>query len=125
VPNLEMTLAPRTWSVREARHAVEAVAGGLPEAVRTTVVLLTSELASNAVLHARTPFTVSATANDGVIRVAVSDAGGFRPSVRGPEDLRYGGWGLVMVDAAATRWGVVKDGDRTTVWFEIESTDHR
>jgi hypothetical protein len=38
-----------------------------------------------------------------------------RPDMSGP-----GGWGLVLVDRIATRWGVDKDSARTCVWFEIE-----
>ena len=40
--------------MRIARHEVEQVIAGYPEDVRATVALLTSELASNAVVHAQT-----------------------------------------------------------------------
>ena len=89
--------------------------------MQTTVALLTSELASNAVIHAGTPFTVTATIDRHVLRVAVSDHGRDRPAIRSPNFQGAGGWGLTLVDAAAARWGVDDDGEQTTVWFEIDT----
>ena len=120
VPHLDVTLPPEAASVREARHRVADTTAGYPEDVCTTVALLTSELASNAVVHARTPFTVTATIDREIIRVAVSDAGGpQRPAIPVREPMAEGGWGLSMVATAANRWGVDDDDGRTTVWFEI------
>jgi anti-sigma regulatory factor (Ser/Thr protein kinase) len=31
-----------------------------------------------------------------------------------------GGWGLVLVDRIAARWGVDRGPSRTCVWFEID-----
>lgn len=90
-----------------------------PEPVRATVALLTSELASNAVLHAQTPFTVTAHADRAVVRVAIADGGGQRPTVVVRDASTKGGWGLSMVDAAASRWGIEAE-ESTTVWFEID-----
>ena len=105
--------------MRIARHEVEQVIAGYPEDVRATVVLLTSELASNAVVHGQTAFTVRAHADRSVVRVAICDSGGRQPAIVAREATTKGGWGLSMVDAIASRWGIDADGT-TTVWFEID-----
>jgi len=119
IAHLELTLPPDGPSVRVARHEVERVVAGCPEDVKTTVVLLTSELASNAVIHAKTPFTVRAHVDRSVIHVAICDSAGRQPAVVTRDATTTGGWGLSMVDAVATRWGVEADVT-TTVWFEID-----
>ena len=116
--HVDLTLPPGTSSVRTARHEVEDLVADYPDDVRTTVALLTSELASNAVVHANTSFTVRAYADREVVRVAISDSGETYPVMVRHRTTR-GGWGLKMVDAAASRWGIAV-GDHTTVWFEID-----
>jgi anti-sigma regulatory factor (Ser/Thr protein kinase) len=90
-----------------------------------TLVLLVSEVVSNAVLHSRgpvdAPIMLAATVTDTVIRVTVTDAGGgFTPKSRAP-DTKHGGYGLYLVDKAAERWGVDRVGG-TRVWFELPRT---
>lgn len=120
VPDIDVTLPPRAASVRHARRLVGDLTAWCPADVRTTVALLTSELASNAVIHARTPFTMSASIDASVIRVAISDSGGGRPELRPGGPTPAGGWGLTMVDGASSRWGVDNDGRCTSVWFELD-----
>src|SRR5207245_2733634 len=51
------------------------------------------------------------------VRVEVSDPGpGFQPRTAGPEP---GGFGLMLVERLADRWGV-DPGGRSRVWFEID-----
>jgi anti-sigma regulatory factor (Ser/Thr protein kinase) len=119
ISHVEVTLPSGTPSVRVARHEVQKVVADYPEEVRARVVLLTSELASNAVVHASTPFTVRADADPAVVRVAISDSGGRRPAIAQRDTTTKGGWGLAIVDTAASRWGVAV-GEHTTVWFEID-----
>jgi len=119
IAHLELMLPPGAPSVRIARHEVEQVIAGYPEDVRATVALLTSELASNAVVHAQTAFTVRAHADQSVVRVAICDSGGRQPAMVAREATTKGGWGLSMVDAIASRWGIDAE-DTTTVWFEID-----
>jgi anti-sigma regulatory factor (Ser/Thr protein kinase) len=87
-----------------------------------TLVLLVSELVSNAVLHSRgpadAPITLTARVSSEAVRVAVTDAGaGFTPMPRTP-DAAQGGYGLYLLDKAASRWGVDRVGG-TRVWFEL------
>jgi anti-sigma regulatory factor (Ser/Thr protein kinase) len=88
-----------------------------------TIVLLVSEVVTNAVLHsnapARTEILLCARMTDaGAVRVEVTDQGaGFIPVPRDPS-RPGGGYGLYLVDREAQCWGV----DRTAgsrVWFEL------
>jgi anti-sigma regulatory factor (Ser/Thr protein kinase) len=88
--------------------------------------LLTSELATNAVLHARTPFTVSATTEDHQLRVSVHDAHcepfGATAMVAhngAGADHPEHGRGLRIVDKIADAWDITLGPDGTTVWFAV------
>jgi anti-sigma regulatory factor (Ser/Thr protein kinase) len=90
-----------------------------------TLVLLVSEIVSNAVLHSRgpadAPIILTATVTEDAVRITVTDAGrGFIPKLRDPACVGAG-YGLYLVDKAATRWGVDSVGG-TRVWFELSRT---
>lgn len=91
----------------------------MADEVIDTCVLLVSELATNAVLHARTPFTVTIE-RDPELRVEVHDGDARLPHARdfGPESAS--GRGLQLVEALARRSGTVSDaGGGKSVWFEL------
>ena len=97
----------------------------LDGSLRQTLVLLISEVVSNAVLHsngpAEAPITIVANVTQEVFRVSVTDAGhGFVPSRRDPARVE-GGYGLYLLEKAASRWGV-EESSPTTVWFELPLT---
>jgi anti-sigma regulatory factor (Ser/Thr protein kinase) len=81
--------------------------------------LVVSELATNAVIHAATPFLVSVRFTGSAVRVAVRDWSATRPVVRdgGPDSLS--GRGLHLVMALAEAWGVEIDADGKTIWAEL------
>jgi|HubBroStandDraft_3_1064219.scaffolds.fasta_scaffold01361_8 anti-sigma regulatory factor (Ser/Thr protein kinase) len=88
-----------------------------------TIVLLVSEVVSNAVLHSRarsgSSIMLTAEIGRGRIRVSVLDGGaGFTPRPREP-GVTQGGYGLYLVDKASSRWGVDRVEDGTRVWFEL------
>lgn len=106
-----------------ARREVEAVltswdATGLVWAATTVV----SELATNAVLHARTPFTVAMSLQGDVLRVEVSDRSLRRPQPRTYDDEATTGRGLALLAALAGDTGVdLTDGGKT-IWCELTPT---
>ena len=109
-----------------ARRAVVDGDGALPETVREDVLLLVTELVTNAVRHAdvgpEQPLRVEVRRWARRVRVEVADPGaGFTP-VRGTRMSREqpGGWGLFLVDRIADRWGVMQAPPGNCVWFEIE-----
>jgi anti-sigma regulatory factor (Ser/Thr protein kinase) len=124
-PPLELTLQRTVNAPGIARAAVAELCEEheLERSLRQTVVLLVSEVVSNAVLHSsgpeEAPIGLSATVTAGVLRVAVTDAGeGFTPTDRDPERIE-GGYGLYLVEKAASRWGV-DPNPPTSVWFELD-----
>lgn len=97
---------------------------GVDEPVRRRAALLLSELVANAVIHggvgADGRIGVSVSHAAGALRVEVADPGaGF--SHDGPAPARDGGFGLVLVERLADRWGIDRGGGRTRVWFELGS----
>lgn len=114
----------------EARRWVSDLDDDLDASAREMVMLLLSELVSNSVRHGQLVpgdhVDVAVTRHDRLIRVEVHDEGlGFDLASVYPPKPSHGpdadqGYGLVLLDAMAARWGV--DPARpTTVWFEFEA----
>lgn len=94
----------------------------LSDSLCDALVLLVSEVVTNAVRHSSapcdTPIILTTSVTDDSIRISVIDTGdGFTPMPRDP-DATQGGYGLYLVDKAARRWGVDRVGG-TRVWFEL------
>ena len=83
------------------------------------VQLVVSELATNAVIHAGTPFSVTVSSDGSVMRISVSDWSALRPIMRDGSPGAISGRGLRLVAAVAGEWGVDPDPDGKTVWAEL------
>jgi anti-sigma regulatory factor (Ser/Thr protein kinase) len=86
--------------------------------------LLLTELINNAVIHgsrdSRDEVSVEVRGSRASVRVEVRDGGAGFTWRRPPEDSeRIAGYGLVLVDAVADRWGIDTSAGRTCVWFEL------
>jgi anti-sigma regulatory factor (Ser/Thr protein kinase) len=108
------------WALRRAIRSLDRWLG--PQAAED-VELLVTELANNGVKHARTlnggRIKLDARVRPGLLRVEVRDGGhGFTHERRRADRVEPGGWGLMLVDDLADRWGI-EDEPSTTVWFEI------
>lgn len=81
--------------------------------------LLTSELVTNAVIHAGTDIELQLEQTSHGIRCEVTDHGGGTPVPREarPEDL--GGRGLHLVETMSQCWGVRRSPGAKAVWFEL------
>jgi serine/threonine-protein kinase RsbW len=121
---------PRVWVLPSDTASVPLVRDRLRE-VRSQiaadhlddVLLATSEVVTNAVLHGDGLVTVRVWTDGAVVRVEVADEGSAVPQPsadRGGEHAEDGR-GLFIVDAVTTRWGVtpVHPGPGKTVWFEL------
>jgi anti-sigma regulatory factor (Ser/Thr protein kinase) len=122
---LRMELQRNVRAPAIARSAVseQLLAVGIDGSLGQTIVLLVSEVVSNAVRHSAAPeeaaIALEARITERSVRIAVTDAGeGFTPRQRDPERLGEG-YGLYLLEKASSRWGVARDGG-TTVWFEVE-----
>ena len=107
---------------REARRALLEQDGDLPEPVRGDLLLLASELVTNAVRHGEVgpegSLRVEGVRAGPRVTIEVTDPGpGFDMVLPACSDP--GGWGLVLVDQLADRWGVNRTPAGTCVWFEM------
>jgi anti-sigma regulatory factor (Ser/Thr protein kinase)/GAF domain-containing protein len=87
-------------------------------------VLLTSELVTNAVVHAGTPVEVTCKLTGGGVEVVVSDGHPARLVPEPPENEhvpaeRTSGRGLLLPAALASAWGVTYGRAAKAVWFRI------
>lgn len=136
----ERKLAPSLCDVGPARIWVDDVleSCGVPMPLRRTVMLLTSEVLTNAVDHGQAPFTATVEVDMERLRVGVRDSSTVQPELRDPAVTEFGGRGVQFLERLASRWGVDRHGEppaaargggtranrRTgkTVWFELELT---
>jgi sigma-B regulation protein RsbU (phosphoserine phosphatase) len=91
--------------------------------------LLTTELSTNAVVHAGTELDIEVTADTSGLTVTVTDfaPGPVEELAVGPKNDRVDigevaerGRGLLLVDHFASRWGTVHEGTGKGVWFRLE-----
>jgi hypothetical protein len=122
VPEARTELAPDVRSPAEARAFVRRVLDAWdcddPEEV---AVLLTSEVVSNAVIHAAGGLALDVRWERGssVVRIEVRDNDERPPLLRTPTADSAGGRGIVLVEALARRWGSEPLADGKVVWFEV------
>jgi anti-sigma regulatory factor (Ser/Thr protein kinase) len=107
-----------------ARNALTAVEHRLDSDLMADVRLLVSELVTNSVRHshmtAGEPVGLDVSVDSRGVRVEVLDSGGgFDPRPRDRGRSEPGGWGLLLVEKLADRWGVARN-HLTRVWFEID-----
>lgn len=86
------------------------------------VLLVVSELVTNACLHAGGAGELRLRSSPQSLRLEVTDSGGGRPEPRMPHrGSRPGGHGMYIVQRLCVDWGMVRnaDGAGKTVWAEI------
>ncbi|MFH8340174.1 ATP-binding protein [Streptomyces sp. AM6-12] len=86
------------------------------------VLLVVSELVTNACLHAEGPDELALACDNKVIRLEVTDRGTGQPAPRTPHRAgRPGGHGMFIVQRLCLDWGVVRAEGRPgkTVWAEL------
>jgi anti-sigma regulatory factor (Ser/Thr protein kinase) len=113
----ELARGPRASAA--ARDLIEQWFAGSLETIEMYLArLLTSELVSNAVRHGEGRITLRADLDEDRLFVEVQDEGHGLPAI--PEGHLEGKrrWGLKLVDAAASRWGMHEGTSH--VWFELE-----
>lgn len=105
--------------VTEARDLLAHTVLGLPGEHVDEVLLLASELVTNAVCHGAAPVLLSVTWGDGSVRVEVADQSPARPVLKTVEWDAPSGRGLLLVDGLASDWGALASGSGKTVWFTL------
>lgn len=107
-------------SVGEARRFVRRALVELDaEELEFEACQLVSELATNAVIHAATPFEVDLDFDRSELRIDVSDGSPKEPVAKSHSDHATTGRGLRLVGTMADQWGVHLRPDGKTVWCSV------
>ena len=94
------------------------------DALADTAALLTSEVVTNAVLHARTEIEVTVTRMGSAVQVQVRDGSPVPPVQRRHSAEATTGRGVQLLDRLAASWEVVQDAGGKTICFVVDgSTD--
>ncbi|HUE29058.1 MAG TPA: SpoIIE family protein phosphatase [Solirubrobacteraceae bacterium] len=117
---VRLTVMPDPGAPAAARRLLErSFADSLDPEELERAKLMTSELTTNAVRHGQGEITLRAEVDATRLLVEVIDQGsGFEPVDPTQDIEQAGGWGLRIVEAEASRWGM-REGTGH-VWFEIE-----
>ena len=116
---LGLDLARSPVAPGEARRFVRSALTEVDVPMIDAVELLTSELVTNAVVHAESEPHLVLVLHADRIRVEVHDADPDLPSRRKPDEARPGGRGLMLLDQLASSWGAAPSGGGKVVWFEV------
>jgi anti-sigma regulatory factor (Ser/Thr protein kinase) len=116
-----LTAEPMSASVARdfvCQHLVAHRLSHLVEDVR----LVVSELATNAVTHAQTPFVVTLSSANGSVLLAIEDESASVPVRSVPDVMDMSGRGLMIVELLCREWGTSTDGRGCkTVWASFPS----
>ena len=121
-PEAALIALPRTpSSVGTARRFIAArtAAWSFPEPAAGQLVLIGSELVTNAVLHARTELTLTLELREDRVRISVKDRSNAPATLRHYRLDALTGRGLGVVAALSDRWGVSTAPDGKVVWAEL------
>ena len=109
-----------TRSVRDARTFVATTLRAWRiDDLEPAASLLAGELATNAVVHAGTPYRITLELGPPNLRVLVEDLSPALPTRRSLEPTATSGRGLSMVDALALDWGARPADEGKVVWFDL------
>ncbi|MFJ5103106.1 ATP-binding protein [Streptomyces sp. NPDC088554] len=129
VLQVQLEVGPDPAEVGRARRWARSrlVGSGMEddEPVAETLILLISELVTNAVVHTGCPAVLRmlfgpGAGGAGTVRVEVADASDRPPRPRHAEDGDTNGRGLELVDGLADRWGWQPEGAGKRIWCEVD-----
>jgi len=116
----QLSLPAEPASVAHARRFVRSAMQSLgASAAVDDAELLISELATNALLHARSAFTVEVSRSHDRVRICILDASPRAPRLRSYGEDATTGRGLQLVQSLSAAWGVQPRRPGKTVWVEL------
>ena len=118
--SVAVPLAATARSVGRARSILRdaLLQSGADELVDSAT-LVTSEIVTNALVHAGTDVLLRVLSTANAVRVEVEDGGGHVPVRRHYAQTAGTGRGMQLIDELSDRWGVDESVDGKAVWFEI------
>ena len=118
--SVERLFIPSPEVLRSVRQFVlDSLRDTDDEELLSRIEIVTSELATNAVMHARSPFRVSISRSASSVTIAVRDTSFELPEHAAGHTDRAGGRGVGLVAAFSAAWGIDEEPDGKTVWAEI------
>ncbi|MFH9014798.1 ATP-binding protein [Streptomyces sp. NPDC017943] len=126
---MQLEIRPDPAEVGRARRwARSRLAGSgiqADEPLAETLILLVSELVTNAVLHTGRPALLllslpPVVTDEATVRLEVADRSGRAPVPRCAGDEATGGRGLALVDGLADRWGWSVEAGGKRIWCEVD-----
>ncbi|WP_367326231.1 ATP-binding protein [Streptomyces sp. HUAS ZL42] len=134
---MQLEIRPDPAEVGRARRwARSRLAGSgiqADEPLAETLILLVSELVTNAVVHTGCPavlrlslpgVTAAESATESAtVRLEVADTSDRVPVPRCADGDATGGRGLALVDGLADRWGWSREGAGKRIWCELDRCD--
>jgi anti-sigma regulatory factor (Ser/Thr protein kinase) len=121
---LRLALPPDVPAVRLARRATrDALAAWQLGRLEEDAVLLVSELVTNAIRHAMDTGAIGLelTSADTWLRLEVQDGDPHWRQTDILDDWDESGYGFVLVDSLADRWGVRRVSGGKAVWAEFDA----
>src|SRR3954471_24938781 len=116
----ELTLSPTVDAVGVGRRFVaDALSEWDLGALAYTATLLTSEVLTNCVLHARTPIVLTLVRGRDSVTISVHDGSPLLPRRRRHSRDATTGRGLALLDQLAQTWAVTNDGSGKTLTFVV------
>jgi anti-sigma regulatory factor (Ser/Thr protein kinase) len=115
--------APRAAGLARQEIREALTSWGL-DRLEDTAVLLATELVGNAVRHAHhdgSELELRIADTGAWLRIEVSDADPHPPQPHLPAELDESGFGFVLVEALAAKWGVDQATAGKTVWIELDT----
>jgi len=122
---LRLALPPDVPAVRLARRATRnALAAWQLADLEEDAVLLVSELVTNAIRHAVDTGAIGLelTSADTWLRLEVQDGDPHWRQMECLDDCDESGYGFVLVDSLADRWGVRRICAGKAVWAELDAS---
>ncbi|MEU0226272.1 ATP-binding protein [Streptomyces sp. NPDC006284] len=129
---MQLEVRPDPSEVGRARRWARSRLAGAgirdDEPLAETLVLLVSELVTNAVVHTGRsavlrlvlPGAVTEETQEATVRLEVDDASERAPVPRCVDGEATGGRGLALVDGLADRWGWSREGTGKRIWCELD-----
>ena len=124
MPHSEHRLPHDVRAAAQARSLAREVVGQLSPERADDFVLMTSEILTNAVRHARPEddgrISLRFELEPHVMRAIVTDGGDDITFQNATFDSSTKCHGLQLMDLLASRWGLSRDGTKA-VWFEVDT----
>ena len=127
---MQLEIRPDPAEVGRARRWARARLSGSgigdDEPLAETLILLVSELVTNAVVHTGRPAVLRLQLSGrrdgaiGKVRLEVADGSACPPTPRCADGDETGGRGLALVDVLADRWGWTHEGVGKRIWCELD-----